>query len=283
VVTVHDLVPFLFPGTMTRWSLLYARATHRRILMAADRIICDSADTANDVVTILGVAHDRVRVVPLGVDSHFFETPSPGDLPSEPYILFVGTQELRKNLERLESAVEILRGRGFPHMLVVAGAGTWGSVHLTRPFVRRLGGVTENELRRLYADAACLALPSLHEGFGLPALEAMAAAARTEDRAALVKSAFEFHISLVALAGHKRLEDGYRALWLQMHLFMAVDTRVREQLNETLEENVARHRRLLALVEAGDREAVMTELDSHGDRAFFEEMTKGIEDGSVPS
>lgn len=175
VVTVHDLVPFLFPATMTRWSLLYARATHRRILMAADRIICDSADTANDVVTILGVAHDRVRVVPLGVDSHFFETPSPGDLPSEPYILFVGTQELRKNLERLESAVEILRGRGFPHMLVVAGAGTWGSVHLTRPFVRRLGGVTENELRRLYADAACLALPSLHEGFGLPALEAMAA------------------------------------------------------------------------------------------------------------
>jgi DNA-binding GntR family transcriptional regulator len=113
------------------------------------------------------------------------------------------------------------------------------------------------------------------------ALDMMAMAARTEDRAALVKSAFEFHIGLVGLAGHKRLEDGYRALWLQMHLFMAVDTRLREQLNETLEENVARHRRLLALVEAGDREAVMAELESHGDRAFFEEMTQGIEDASA--
>ena len=175
VVTLHDLVPFRFPETMTRWSLLYARATHRRMLMAADRIICISDDTANDLVNIIGVTHDRIRVVPLGIDSHFFEALPPGDPPPEPYILFVGNQEPRKNLERLQNAVAILRGRGFPHVLVVAGAGAWGAVSLTQPFVRRLGSVTENELRRLYADAACLALPSLHEGFGLPALEAMAA------------------------------------------------------------------------------------------------------------
>lgn len=177
VVTIHDLVPFRIPETMTRWSRIYARATHRRLLLAADRIICNSQDTANDVVTILRVNPDRVRVVHLGVDSVFFEAPPPIRRISEPYILFVGTQERRKNLDRLQRAVARLRRRGFPHLLVVAGGSAWGDVRLDEPFIRQLGGVTENELLRLYAHAACLALPSLHEGFGLPALEAMAAGA----------------------------------------------------------------------------------------------------------
>lgn len=175
VVTVHDLVPFRFPETMTRWSRLYARSTHKAMLGAADRIICNSKDTANDLVTLFGVTADRVRVVYLGVDEIFFEPLPPGDDIAEPYVLFVGTQELRKNLDRLQSAVSVLRRRGFPHVLVVAGGSAWGDVRLDQPFIRNLGGVTETELRGLYANAACLALPSLHEGFGLPALEAMAA------------------------------------------------------------------------------------------------------------
>jgi Glycosyltransferase len=67
-----------------------------------------------------------------------------------------------------------LRGRGFPHVLVLAGADAWGDVRIGKSFTRKVGRVTETQLRRLYADAACLAIPSLHEGFGLPALEAMA-------------------------------------------------------------------------------------------------------------
>jgi glycosyltransferase involved in cell wall biosynthesis len=174
VMTVHDLVPFLFPETMTRWSRWYTRSTLRRMAGAADRIICPSSSTARDVVELLGVDEDRVRVTPLGVDSVFFESLPPAPPPLTPYVLFVGTQEHRKNLQRLEQAVDDLRHRGFTHELVLAGGDAWGDVRIGKPFVRKVGRVTETQLRRLYADAACLAIPSLHEGFGLPALEAMA-------------------------------------------------------------------------------------------------------------
>ena len=174
VMTVHDLVPFIFPETMTRWSRWYSLATHRRMVTLANRIICPSRDTARDVVKLLGVDENRIRVIALGVASHFFEPLASAAPPPTPYILFVGTQERRKNLQRLEDAVEDLRQRGFPHELALAGADAWGDVRVEKPFVRKVGRVTDTQLRRLYADAACLALPSLHEGFGLPALEAMA-------------------------------------------------------------------------------------------------------------
>lgn len=194
VMTIHDLVPFIFPETMTAWSRRYSRATHRRMAHAADRIICPSQNTADDVSNFLGVPEDRLRVIPLGVDRFFFAThagreseavktgPAANNSASElaidvPYILFVGSQELRKNLGRLEDAVALLRAKGFPHQLVIAGGERWGPQRPDRDFVRRLGRVTETELRRLYTNAACVALPSLHEGFGLPALEAMASGA----------------------------------------------------------------------------------------------------------
>lgn len=109
------------------------------------------------------------------------------------------------------------------------------------------------------------------------ALGKMDEAARTKDRAKLVESAFAFHLGLVALAGHSRLEEAYRALWLQLRLCMAVNTRVRERQNETLEDNVERHRRLLSLVEAGDRDALLAEFEAHGDRAFMDELTESLQ------
>jgi DNA-binding GntR family transcriptional regulator len=109
------------------------------------------------------------------------------------------------------------------------------------------------------------------------ALAAMVEAAKNDDRAQLVKSSFEFHLAVVGLARHRRVEDAYRALWLQLHLFMAVNTRVREEQNdETLEANVERHRRLLATVEAGDRSAVLAELENHGNRTLFEATVKDL-------
>ena len=174
VITIHDLVPFRFPQTMTRWSRMYSRATHRRMASSADRIICPSRDTAIDVISMLGVPDTRVRVVHLGVDQLFFEAAPLKKNPADPFILFVGTQELRKNLGRLEKAVAILRQRGFPHYLLITGGDAWGDVRLLRDFTRRRGWISDAELRELYSTASCLALPSLHEGFGLPALEAMA-------------------------------------------------------------------------------------------------------------
>jgi glycosyltransferase involved in cell wall biosynthesis len=175
VVTVHDLVPFRFPETMTRWGRWYGRATHRRVLLAAERVIVPSTDTATDVVRLLCIPEEKIRVIPMGIDRAFFE-PVNGSSPMErPYVLFVGSANPRKNLERLERAVALLRARGFPHDLVLVGEDSWGQIDLRESFTRRFQHVSENELRRLYAHADCVALPSIHEGFGFTALEAMAA------------------------------------------------------------------------------------------------------------
>ncbi|MDQ6689534.1 MAG: glycosyltransferase, partial [Gemmatimonadota bacterium] len=66
VTTVHDLVPFRFPETMTRWPRLYSSLVFRRVLDAADRIIAVSQDTADDLTALAGVSPDKIRVIPNG-------------------------------------------------------------------------------------------------------------------------------------------------------------------------------------------------------------------------
>ena len=175
VVTIHDLVSILYPQFASPSARLYGNRAQRRMAVLADIVICNSDDTANDVETRFGVPASRIRVTPLGVDEVFFHPPRVPRLVSEPYVLFVGSEQPRKNLERLEQAMTVLRARGFPHLLVTAGADAWGTVDIGASFLRRAGNVSDAELVSLYAHSSCLAIPSLHEGFGLPALEAMAA------------------------------------------------------------------------------------------------------------
>lgn len=173
VVTMHDMVPVHFPETMTRWSRLYGRATLSRVLDAADRITTPTRNTADDLLHF-GVAAEKIRIVPNGVANIFFD-PFTGESPrADPYILFVGTPEPRKNLPRLIAAVELLRARGRRERLVIAGGRGWGNVNLTSPLVDAVGRVGDEQLHALYSHASCLAIPSLHEGFGLPVIEAMA-------------------------------------------------------------------------------------------------------------
>ena len=174
VMTVHDVVPLRYPETMSGWNRWYSSRLIGSIVDAADRIIAPSQDTADDLNALLRVPADKIRVVPNGVDARFFEPPDSA-IEQPPYVLFVGTPEPRKNLVRLVSAMTLLRQRGFPEQLVVAGAGGWGDGIPKAPAVRILGRVTDDVLHALYSHASCVALPSLHEGFGLPVLEAMAA------------------------------------------------------------------------------------------------------------
>jgi glycosyltransferase involved in cell wall biosynthesis len=159
---------------MSRWNRISIRATLRRVLDAADMLIASSQNTANDLMSLLKIPEDRIRVIWIGVDDVFF-APVRQPLEREPYVLFVGTPEPRKNLERLIEAMTELRRRGFMYRLVIAGAGGWGGVRLDGDFVERIGRVSDERLAALYAGAACLAIPSIYEGFGLPAVEAMAA------------------------------------------------------------------------------------------------------------
>jgi glycosyltransferase involved in cell wall biosynthesis len=160
---------------MSTWNRFSSRATLRRTLDAADLLIASSQNTANDINSLLKISANRIRVIWIGVDEIFFEPALPLPTATKPFVLFVGTPEPRKNLPRLIVAMKELRGRGFEHRLVIAGSGGWGEAPPEADFVDNLGRVSDERLRSLYAGASCLAIPSLYEGFGLPAVEAMAA------------------------------------------------------------------------------------------------------------
>lgn len=87
------------------------------------------------------------------------------------------------------------------------------------------------------------------------------------DRAQVTERGFDFHLAIVGLAGHRRLEDSYRALALQMRLCMGMNRHARRQV-ETLPGDAARHRHLLDLIEAGDTAGTSHALIHHGHRTF---------------
>jgi glycosyltransferase involved in cell wall biosynthesis len=169
VVTVHDLAVLRHPETFNRWSRLYSPRVVPRVLRAARRVIAVSDFTRRELLELLGVPEDRIRVVPNAVADEFTQ-----DGPAEEgeYVLAVGTLEPRKNLDRLVEAV-----RRTDTELRIVGARGWGGVDIAGNGVRWLGEVSDVELARLYRGAACVAYPSLYEGFGIPVLEAMACGA----------------------------------------------------------------------------------------------------------
>ncbi len=177
VMTLHDVAFLREPATLSRWNRVYSRALVPRLARAADRVICPSADTASDAHSLLAVPTSRLRVVRWGVDPLPPDGPLPPGLPAR-YVLAVGTPEPRKNLRRLASAVSMLRSQGDRELaLVLAGGAGWGDALPAEPFVRALGRVSDETLGALYREAAVVAVPSLHEGFGMVALEAMSAGA----------------------------------------------------------------------------------------------------------
>jgi DNA-binding GntR family transcriptional regulator len=100
------------------------------------------------------------------------------------------------------------------------------------------------------------------------ALMEMEQCAAAQDRGSLVQAGYRFHSALVALAGHRRLLEAYASAQQQLLLCMARNLYAREHYYEDLHEHVARHRKLLDLVEAGDPAAVLAELAVHGERSF---------------
>jgi DNA-binding GntR family transcriptional regulator len=118
-----------------------------------------------------------------------------------------------------------------------------------------------------------LALPVKDPARLAPAREAVHGMETASDVATLVRHAFDFHLALVRLAGHRRLEEAYGSLALQMRVYMVMNTRAQLRQSETFPANAARHARLLALVEAGDRDAVLAGIEDHGHLTFLRELT----------
>jgi glycosyltransferase involved in cell wall biosynthesis len=172
VVTVHDLAVLRHPETFNRWTRTYSRHVLPRVARAARRLIAVSEFTKQELVALLDVPEEKVRVIPNAVGEPFTQEgeAEPGD-----YVLAVSTLEPRKNLSRLVEGYRRAGLNGVP--LLVAGAPGWGDVRVEGDGVRWLGEVRDEELARLYRGARCVAYVSLYEGFGLPVLEAMACGA----------------------------------------------------------------------------------------------------------
>ncbi len=195
-VTVNDLAFLRHPDHFTPRGLRFFAQSLALTRNEADLVVCPSQHTADDCVQA-GVDTDRVRVVPYWVDDRLARPDEAEEarrrfgLP-ERFVLWVGTDEPRKNLARLLEAWKML-GRTAEALVLVGPAG-WkpnsqqgvgsdaeadphGGSNGLGPGVRRLGFVTEADKRSLMRGAAAVCYPSLTEGFGLPVLEAMVQAA----------------------------------------------------------------------------------------------------------
>jgi glycosyltransferase involved in cell wall biosynthesis len=195
VASIHDLgwenVPDIYPP-LRRWRLsLMVRMTAHH----ATRIIAPSHYTAADLQRIYKVPPDKIRVIYPGFDA---ERLAAGATPAEaarvrrhygldgPFLLYVGSIEPKKNVDKLIRAYATLRREcGIPHKLVIAGKPLWlaqQTLDLPRvlgvePEVRFLGQVPDADLPGLYTAATVSAYLGSYEGFGFPPLEAMACGA----------------------------------------------------------------------------------------------------------
>ncbi len=193
VFTLHDLIFQIFPEfhlPLNRWFL---RNAMPHFLRRADAIVAVSECTRRDAVRLYGVPPEKVSVIYEGVNPALRPVEDPDVIAAararyarnQPFLLFLGTIEPRKNIPALVDALQVLRARGFPHRLLVAGRRGWlyqGVFEHARQAgmesqVDFLDYVPDADLPALFAACDAFVFPSLYEGFGLPPLEAMACGA----------------------------------------------------------------------------------------------------------
>jgi glycosyltransferase involved in cell wall biosynthesis len=178
VVTIHDLGHRHEPRSYSRAARWYLEATTRYAARRANRLIAVSRSTADDLTRFYGVPGGHIAVVHSGIDARM--------RPQDPsrvaevlrrlniggaYFLYVGRNHPRKNLAMLRRAFDEARRRGLEAELILAGPGHLAASDGTATV---LPYVPADDLPALYAGAIALTLPSRFEGFGFPALEAMA-------------------------------------------------------------------------------------------------------------
>jgi len=193
VVTIHDLIHRTFPEGHTPETIQTVEGQIQSAVRRAARIICCSQSTIDDLERFYDVDAEKVRLIYQGVDKKCFY-PFPDDQletgrqrirqhgVQEPFILFVGTLEPRKNLKNLLKAFAQLKNkRAFPGQLVVIGMRGWKMEQLedslretgVRDDCVFLGYLNDEDLACFYNCARFFILPSFYEGFGFPIVEAM--------------------------------------------------------------------------------------------------------------
>jgi len=195
VVTIHDLIHLRNPNPIAR---LYARQMIGRAVRRSRRVLTVSEAVKREIVSTFGCADDHVVVTPNGVGAPFSES---GTAAEGRYFLYVGNDKPHKNVDVLVDAFSRIDGAS----LVLTGAAF--DRFQSRERVVVTGFVDDAELAALYRGAIALVMPSREEGFGLPALEAMASgcAVITSNAAALVEitgdAALHVEPDVASLAG----------------------------------------------------------------------------------
>lgn len=191
IVTVHDLSFYMHPETFPAMKRTYKKLITPGSLRRADRIIADSASTKKDIIDIFAISPDKISVVHIGVGGEFSKIHDSNILSrlkeerklKNPFILFVGTLEKRKNIEGLIDAyILAVREHKIAHDLVVVGRKGWLYEGIFKKVQREgfagkikfIFDARQEELPVLYNLADLFVYPSIYEGFGLPVLEAMA-------------------------------------------------------------------------------------------------------------
>ncbi len=193
VVTVHDLTFFDHPEWHKRVKVLVFRRAVRVAARHAQAIICVSEATARRLQELLD-PQCPVHVVEHGLDHGAFHTADePAAVSADegaladlgvrpPYLAFLGTLEPRKDVATLVRAFDAIAADHADHQLVIAGGSGWGGDELDQalaasPFADRIirtGYVAQPVVPALLRRAAVVVYPAVEEGFGLPALEALA-------------------------------------------------------------------------------------------------------------
>jgi alpha-1,3-rhamnosyl/mannosyltransferase len=178
--TIHDLTALTRPDLHTAANVQADSGFADRVLKRAAGLIAVSEHTRQDAIRLLGIPPEKIETIHPGIDERFFHAVA--EPPERPYVLYLGTIEPRKNVDRLLDAWAALKPSLREEFeLVIAGPAGWrAGPTLARlasrpPGVRYLGYVPETSLPGLTAGATAFAYPSQYEGFGFPVAQAMAA------------------------------------------------------------------------------------------------------------
>lgn len=183
IITIHDTAYLTYPNTMPKIRRLYLQTMIQRSINHAELIVTDSKSVADELKHVYKI-NQPVHPIQLGVDRLKF-TPEKSEKDAEvlnqcnitnPYYLFVGTIEPRKNIETVLRSFQQSEKRGLQKELVIVGRYGWmvDKNLLQAEGVRWLGHVNDDDLPALYRHADALIAPSLYEGFDLPTVEALA-------------------------------------------------------------------------------------------------------------
>lgn len=196
VTTIHDISPVTHPEWFSPWYAALYRVLTPIAVRRSDHIITVSSFARDEIVAEYPRALGKVTAVYNGVTKPSDDATTPiEELGPEPFLLFVGAANRRKNVATLLDAYRTYRSRvADPASLALVGP---EGDHFARTEydatdgVHLLGFVSDEQLAWLYHSAAAFVFPSLYEGFGLPIIESMSVGTPviTSDRGAMAEVA----------------------------------------------------------------------------------------------